>query len=200
MTVIENNIFRDTAQGITVGNPAYWTYLRNNVFSFLEKEGFEPSETVFDHDPANFRLLKIDRDVISSDLCGTAQTGSYSKDGKRKMRVAVHKNLATDAAAFIDANYHQKISLSTVASAFFVDKTYLAHVYSLEFGTTICNTILERRLTEAAQLLIDTTDSAAAIGANVGISDNIYFGKVFKRRFGVSPLRYRKEHLKQKND
>ena len=47
---------------------------------------------------------------------------------------------------------------------------------------------------QAARLLIETSEKSYIIGRSVGYTDPNYFSYVFKRRFGVSPSKYRTEH------
>ena len=49
---------------------------------------------------------------------------------------------------------------------------------------------------QASRLLIETNDKSYMIARQVGYTDPNYFSYVFKRRFGVSPSRYRTEHTK----
>lgn len=46
----------------------------------------------------------------------------------------------------------------------------------------------------ASRLLIETNEKSYIIAKNVGYTDPNYFSYVFKRRFGVSPSKYRTEH------
>ncbi len=73
LSIIENNLFSDVSQGIQMGNPAYWSLIRNNTFTFKEKEGFLPQVLCHDHPWTNFKLLYIEEDVVRKDDNGTAR-------------------------------------------------------------------------------------------------------------------------------
>lgn len=47
----------------------------------------------------------------------------------------------------------------------------------------------------ASQQLIGTNEKSYIIAKNVGYTDPNYFSYVFKRKFGVSPSKYRREHI-----
>lgn len=51
---------------------------------------------------------------------------------------------------------------------------------------------------QAARLLIETNEKSYVIAQKVGYTDPNYFSYVFKRKFGVSPSKYRAEHIKVK--
>ncbi len=47
---------------------------------------------------------------------------------------------------------------------------------------------------KAAEMLTGTNEKSYIIAKNTGYTDPNYFSYVFKRRFGVSPSKYRTEH------
>ena len=54
------------------------------------------------------------------------------------------------------------------------------------------------RMEQAARLLIETNEKSYVIAQKVGYTDPNYFSYVFKRKFGVSPSKYRVEKLKER--
>ena len=61
-------------------------------------------------------------------------------------------------------------------------------------GMSPNNYLLEMRIQRASKLLTETDTAIYNISEQVGISDWFYFSKAFKKKFGVSPLNYRKQH------
>ncbi len=53
--------------------------------------------------------------------------------------------------------------------------------------------LIEQRLRLASELLLKEDVPVAEIGSLVGIDDEHYFSRLFRRRFSVPPLKYRKE-------
>ena len=51
---------------------------------------------------------------------------------------------------------------------------------------------------KAARMLVETDDKSYVIAQNVGYADPNYFSYVFKRKYGISPSRYRTEYEKNK--
>ena len=49
-------------------------------------------------------------------------------------------------------------------------------------------------LSEAMMLLMDTNMSVFAISKKFGFCDQFYFTRIFTKKFGVSPLQYRKSN------
>ena len=53
------------------------------------------------------------------------------------------------------------------------------------------------RMDIAAEMMLNTTEKSYIIAEKVGYLDANYFSYVFKKRFGMSPSKYRNEHLKK---
>ena len=70
----------------------------------------------------------------------------------------------------------------------------LSHLFRAQVGLTPLQFLESRRLHRAAQLLEWTSTPIAAIAAEVGYENPFYFTLRFKRRTGLSPRDYRKQH------
>ena len=53
------------------------------------------------------------------------------------------------------------------------------------------------RMDIAAEMILNTTEKSYTIAEKVGYLDANYFSYVFKKTFGMSPSKYRNEHLKK---
>ena len=69
-------------------------------------------------------------------------------------------------------------------------------LFKQQTGQTLISYITELRLTYAAQLLINTSVSVIQIANEVGYDNHSFFSQKFKKRFGVTPIVYRKNALK----
>ena len=58
-------------------------------------------------------------------------------------------------------------------------------------GMSFTAYVTQIRMDEAVRLLRDTGEKTYRIAEQTGYSDPNYFSYVFKRRFGVSPSKYR---------
>ena len=65
-------------------------------------------------------------------------------------------------------------------------------------GTSPINYIIDLRINTAADLLTNSTLSITDVSKNVGYEDTYYFSRLFKKRMGVSPAKYRKETTNNK--
>ena len=67
-------------------------------------------------------------------------------------------------------------------------------IFKKETGNSFIGYLTDYRMDRASRLLIETNEKSYIIAKHVGYTDPNYFSYVFKRRFGVSPSKYRTEH------
>ncbi len=92
------------------------------------------------------------------------------------------------------SEYHTDITLTDLCRHFGRSKSYISHMFKRESGMTLrayCNAL---KLEDAKNLLLDTTLSITEIALDSGFNDTSYFISLFSKKFGVSPLQYRKQH------
>ena len=75
MTILENNVFREVKTGVLVGNPDYWSVMRNNTFTFVKKPGYRTQAVYFEQAQTNFCLLIIENGALVADANETLNEG-----------------------------------------------------------------------------------------------------------------------------
>ena len=73
-----------------------------------------------------------------------------------------------------------------------MSSTYFSKKFKEVTGFGFKEYILNIRMKKACLLLLETKLSVTEIAYETGFNDSNYFGDVFKRIKGVSPLKYRK--------
>lgn len=101
-------------------------------------------------------------------------------------------NIIAPALAYIDAHYNKDIKLSALADMCDVSPGYFSRVFSARNGCGISAYVTEKRLARAGELLCTTSKSVVNIACEVGYVDCGYFYKLFKKKFGITPLEYRR--------
>lgn len=99
------------------------------------------------------------------------------------------------AIAHIHLNLNEKIMIEQIASECAMSISWLSTCFKKEVGMTITEYIMEQRMIQASKLLIYTNLSIQGIASKVGIEDNNYFARCFKKQFGVNPTAYRKKYF-----
>lgn len=96
------------------------------------------------------------------------------------------------AVAFIKEHLAEELSIRLITENINVSKSVLYKKFDNAFGCTVSEYINTKRVEKAEELLKTTDLSMEEISQKVGFSSAPYFGKVFKKIKGVTPLKYRK--------
>jgi len=96
---------------------------------------------------------------------------------------------------YIGTHLTESITVTEVAAYIGKSRAYLAEKFKRETGKTVGEYITECRMREAKSLLKYTNMSLAAISDYLHFSSQPYFQNVFKKTFGISPAKYRRQHL-----
>jgi len=94
--------------------------------------------------------------------------------------------------AFLNTNYAKDISSRSIEEEFSCNFDHMNRVFKKTVGKTIFSYLNEIRIQHAKELIGTTSMKMAVIGYCVGIQDESYFNKVFKKYTGVSPGQYEK--------
>ena len=106
------------------------------------------------------------------------------------------KSFVQMAEQYVRDNYaDESLSLDVICSVLNVSNSYFSTIFKKETGSSFVSYLTDYRMDKASRLLIETKEKSYVIAQRVGYSDPNYFSYVFKRRFGVSPSKYRAEHI-----
>jgi YesN/AraC family two-component response regulator len=92
---------------------------------------------------------------------------------------------------FIEANYHQPITLDDVAQAVGYSAAYLTDLVRRQTGQPLHRWIIQRRMTEACSLLLKTNQSIDSIAQAVGYLNTGHFFRQFRQYYGTTPKAWR---------
>jgi AraC family transcriptional regulator of adaptative response / methylphosphotriester-DNA alkyltransferase methyltransferase len=100
------------------------------------------------------------------------------------------------ARVVVARHYRQPLTIETVAAAVSSSPRQLQRAYA-QFGeTTFKEDLLARRMTAAAELLIEQRAIPVRdVARLVGYRQAPHFAQAFRRRYGLSPARFREQAL-----
>ena len=87
-----------------------------------------------------------------------------------------------------------ELRIANIAEEFYISEVYLSEYFKKRTGMTIGNFLIHVRLKEAEWQLINTILPVSAIAENVGYLDAGYFARIFRKKKGESPERFRRLH------
>lgn len=96
-----------------------------------------------------------------------------------------------DAKKYINENFSKfDLKIDEIARQVYIGYGRLCLLFKRETGKTINDYITEIRINKAKKLIDDGCNSVSAVSARIGYADANYFGKCFKKIYGITPGRY----------
>lgn len=100
------------------------------------------------------------------------------------------------ARVVVARHYRHRLTLAQVARAVASSPRELQRAYAQCGGTTFSEDLLARRMAVGAQLLVEQRAIPVAdVARLVGYGDGPHFARAFRRRYGLSPARFREAAL-----
>ena len=111
----------------------------------------------------------------------------------KKERVNSSAVIVEQAKKYIYENYSDyDLSVEKLCSNLHVSSTYFSTIFKRETEMSFVNFLTTVRLEQAIKLLNTTDFKTYIIAEKVGYPEANYFSYVFKKKYGVSPSKYRK--------
>lgn len=99
------------------------------------------------------------------------------------------------AISYIRKNLSAQLTTEKIAENTFISKSSLTKHFRKELNMSVQEYLYDIIMFEAVQLLTRSSLSILEISENFGFSDQFYFSRRFRQKFGVSPREYRKNVL-----
>ena len=111
------------------------------------------------------------------------------------------KEIADDLKNFILEHFSEDINLNLIANAINYSPSYLSRVFCQFYEMTPSQYLINLRIYQAKHDLAYRPElSIRQIGEAVGYPDQGYFSRIFKKKTGMSPMRYRNISRKKANE
>ena len=116
----------------------------------------------------------------------------------REQRDNKTRSFVSHALDFVRDHYSDAdLDLDMVCSNLGVSAAYFSTVFKKETGSTFINYLTDYRMKEAIRLIDEEDEKTYIIAEKVGYTDPNYFSYVFKKKYGMSPTKYKKTKEKR---
>ncbi len=102
-----------------------------------------------------------------------------------------HGDVVKQMISYIQEHYAEPVAIRDLTEHAHISRSECFRSFRRYTGKKPMEYINEYRLIQAADLLKETSLSVSEIGSACGFGSSSYFGKLFKEKYGVSPLGYR---------
>jgi AraC-like DNA-binding protein len=96
----------------------------------------------------------------------------------------------------LEGSFHRKLGLREMGQEVNLSPWRLAHLFKAEIGMSPQRYLTLVRLQRAKDQLVNSFLPVQEIGAAVGIPNPSHFTKSFKAAYGMTPVEYRRIHLR----
>ena len=146
-------------------------------YPFCEfKQGINEAESIL--------FLRIELDKIIKTL-----VEKIVEENSKKLSQKV-----TIITKYIDDHLSEKIALKDIADYIGLSEIHTSRIFKKEVNMRLVEYINVKRIEKAKQLLINTNLKIKDIASRVGIDDQLYFNKIFKKETGLNPRDFRKKN------
>ncbi len=94
---------------------------------------------------------------------------------------------------YLNQNLDKEITLDQLAQMVHLNKNYLLQLFRDTYGQTPIQALIEMRMARALDLVVNTDLSVSQIAAACGYTSASYFTAEFKKHFGITPLKHRRD-------
>ena len=152
-------------------------------------------------DEVKYLLRRIETEFTSPDGYSSEAISSYvsllffllARNKNSRQVIQSGSVYATLTVNYIKNNYGSDIKLSEIARLSSVSPEHLSRFLKKETGFGFSEYLTMVRLQKAEQMLkSEKGRSIASIAYECGFNDSNYFSEKFKRSYGVSPMKYKK--------
>ena len=95
------------------------------------------------------------------------------------------------ATAYMMQNYDKKVTISTLADIANTSEPNFYALFKKHLGESPIAYLNHHRLSIATNMLMQSNHTISEIADMVGINDSLYFSKLFKKNYGMTPTEYR---------
>ncbi|HPO77382.1 MAG TPA: AraC family transcriptional regulator [Thermoclostridium caenicola] len=122
-------------------------------------------------------------------------------DYARRMRNLRKKKIVSRHVAncidYIHDHLHTRITAADLARLVGLNPSYLSRLFKKETGTTIGEYIQSKKIETARNMLAYSDYSPAQISSILAFPSQSYFTEVFRKRTGMTPLKYRARYFRK---
>lgn len=111
----------------------------------------------------------------------------------KEQGVYTNGHVIENVKSYIQNHYMRELTLERLSSLFYLNPSYLSHLFKEYTAQNLTDYINEVRIEHAKRLLLASNDKIYKIAKTLGYDNEKYFFRVFKKVTGLTPEQFRKQ-------
>lgn len=103
-----------------------------------------------------------------------------------------HEEFIQNIIQFLDEHYMEPLTLAELGAKFHISQHYLSHIFKEEIGIAPIKYLMQRKIGESQNLLMNTELPLSVISDMLSFNDSAHFSRMFKKYVGLTPSEYRR--------
>lgn len=173
-----------------------FTKLIFNLLDYTVNIGLDTSDISKNAVDMTIAILK------ANSLAGIHQlVSAYVTNLSNQVNAACERGCARGfeaALAFIQTYYYESLTLEEISKVANMSHSYFCRKFKEIYGMNYVKYLTEFRLEKSKQLIIESELSLSEIARKTGFSDLSYFSKLFKAHTGISPNKFRRDAIQER--
>jgi len=108
------------------------------------------------------------------------------------LETKTESSIARKMKDFLNTQITGKFKIDALCDFVSKSESQTIRIFKNAYGITPYNYVLNKKVTLAKRLLLNTNLSVKQISEKLSFSDEYYFSNLFKKKVGISPTKYRK--------
>lgn len=122
-------------------------------------------------------------------MCGIKQ--QYDLSDRNDTVMSADLNRVSQLERILSLSFMEDLRINEIAAQLFISERQLNRIVKAKFGTSFHKLLIQKRLSAACYLLINTDMTVEEIGEEVGFGTKSAFYSAFQREFDMTPNAFR---------
>lgn len=151
------------------------------------------------YDLSDFYIQKADKCKTPEEVAALhpIMCIDYAKRMKNLQKKKICSRHVANCIDYIHDHLHMRITAKSLAALVHLNPSYLSRLFKKETGSSISEYIQAKKIDTAKNMLVYSNYSPAQISSILAFPSQSYFTEVFRKRTGMTPLKYRANYFRK---
>ena len=183
-------MLRELVMKDRMANPDAVRGLFFNLYQILRQRDWSPGNSAASEEEPEWNSLIY---LNTLDECCDYLTRSLKRYFADEAQYLSDNRIVDSVLKYVQRHYKDSsLSVMDVSEAINISTQYMTRVFREQTGITVGQYIRDQRLEYSCTLLKDTSLSLGEIAEKAGYANESYWGKVFRKQYGMQPSEYRR--------